>query len=83
MSVRIATMIVDERTVVQVAGRLQASEVPELNKEVRSIVGPLVLDLSQLLSADKSGIEKLRELLSRGTELRGVSPYLQLLLNDQ
>ena len=80
MSVRVTPTIDGERTVLQVAGRLESADLSELDKEIRSLDGPLVLDLSELLSADEAGIEKLRELLSAGAELRGASHYVQMLL---
>ena len=57
--------------------------VPELEKECQSVDGPLVLDLSQFLAADRTGIEAIRDLVSKGAELRGASRYVQLLLDDK
>ena len=81
MTVRIATTSVGERTVIQIAGRLDSREVPELDREIRSIVGRFVLDLSELISADEAGLKRLRELASSVAELRGASHYLQILLD--
>ena len=81
MSVRITTADDGERAVLKVAGRLKFGDVSELDKEVRSIAGPFVLDLSELQSADEAGIERLRELALGRAELRGVSHYVQLLLD--
>jgi len=81
MSVRITTADAGERAVLKVAGRLQLGDVSELDKEIQTVDGPFVLDLSELLSADKAGIEKLCELLSGGAELQGASPYVRLLLD--
>ena len=55
----------------------------EFDKEIRSIDGSFVLDLSEMLSADEAGIEKLRKLASSGAELRGASGYVQMLLDDE
>jgi len=82
MTVRIATTTVDERTHVQVAGRLESCDVPELDREIRSVVGPFALDLSELVSADDAGLDRLRELAAHGTELGSASHYLQMLLDD-
>ena len=83
MCFRIIRTIDRERTTVKVAGRLQPPFESELDKEVRSIDGPCVLDLSELLSADEAGIEKLRQMASSGTELRGASGYVQMLLDEK
>jgi hypothetical protein len=83
MSFRIIRTIDRERTTVKVAGRLQPPFESELDREIRSIDGPFVLDLSELLSSDDAGIEKLCQLASGGTELRGASGYVQMLLDDK
>ncbi len=83
MCFRITRAIDGELTRVQVAGRLQPPFEAELDKEIRSIDRPFVLDLSELLSADKAGIEKLRHLASNGAELRGASGYVRMLLDDR
>ena len=82
MNVRIIRTIDGERTVIQVAGRLKSGDVSELDKEIRSVDGPLVLDLSELKSADEAGVERLRELAFGQAALRGTSRYVQLLLDD-
>ena len=82
MSLRIITTSDGEQTLVKVAGRLQLPFESELDREIRSIDGPFVLDLSELLSADEAGIAKLRKLASSGAELRGTSGYVQMLLDD-
>ena len=46
-----------------------------------SVDGPLVLDLSELKSADQAAVERLRELASEGAERRGASRYVQMLLD--
>ena len=77
---RVVRFSEQERTVLRIAGRLQCGDVSELDKEIRTVDGPLVLDLSELLSADTAGIERICDLQARGAELRGVSPYAQMLL---
>lgn len=42
--------------------------------------GSAILDLSNLSSADPAGVEVLLELVSLGTQIRGASPYIELLL---
>ena len=83
MNVRITSIHEGERMILNIAGRLQSADLAELNKEITSDVASLMLDLSELLSADRAGIELLRELVAMGAELRGVSRYMQMLLNDQ
>jgi anti-anti-sigma regulatory factor len=82
MNVRIISSMGSERAVIQVSGRLQSADLPELEKEIGSVDGRFVLDLSELLSADEAGIERLRELGSGRADLRGVSRYVQLLLTS-
>jgi hypothetical protein len=66
--------------VVRVAGRLSGAAVDEVMRACDRIGGPFVLDLSELLSADDAGISLLRALRTGGAELRGLSPYLEMLL---
>ncbi len=82
MSVRITRTIGGEQTVLRIAGRLQSADLSILDEEVRSVDGSLVLDLSELVSADKAGIERLRELAGGRAELRGASGYVQMLLDN-
>jgi hypothetical protein len=44
------------------------------------VTGRLVLDVSNLASTDAAGAESLKAMAVRGAELRGVSTYLELLL---
>ena len=81
MNIRVGRFSEEQRTVLRIAGRLQSADVSELDKETQSVEGPLVLDLSELMSADKAGIERLRELQAEGAELRGASRYVQMLLD--
>lgn len=81
MNIRVERFSEEERTVLKIDGRLLSVDVPELDKETRSVEGPLTLDLSELMSADNAGIERLRELQAEGAELRGTSRYVQMLLD--
>jgi hypothetical protein len=45
------------------------------------VAGRLLLELSDLLSADDAGIALLRRLAAQGAELLGVSRYLEMLLD--
>jgi hypothetical protein len=82
MSVRVTRTIDGERTVLEVAGRLESADLSELDKEIDSVDGSFVLDLSELRSADERGVERLRELAAGAAELRGASGYVQILLDS-
>jgi hypothetical protein len=43
----------------------------------------VALELSDLQSADPDGVAMLLEIASLGAELRGVSPYIELLLKRE
>lgn len=82
MRVRIeARRVENDVTLVTIAGRLAAANVRELHDLCACFEGALVLDLSDLISADAQGVEALRELEDRGAELRNVSPFIRLLKN--
>ena len=70
------------RRVVRLAGRLSAAQVPELLGACAGEV-PLELDLTELMSADEAGIEALQRLRDHGSNLVGVSGYLQVTLDSR
>lgn len=80
MAIRITKTVDDRQTVLKVDGRLKADDVGELSRAYQSVQGAAALDLSELQSADRDGVAVLRELVSLGTEIRGASPYIELLL---
>jgi anti-anti-sigma regulatory factor len=82
MSIRITRTTDAHETVLKIDGRLRCEDVGELAKEQRSVRGPLVLELSNLQSADAAGVEILRRLASAGARIQGASPYIELLLNE-
>ena len=69
-----------DRRVVRLAGRLCDVQVPELRRacEGRSA---LVLDLTDLLAADPTGIEAIRTIRRSGAVLVGTHGYIQLKLD--
>lgn len=71
------------RAVVRVHGRLAGVAVRELERLCRDVAGPLVLDVTHLLSADDGGITTLKRLVSDGARFTGLSPYLTLLLGPE
>ncbi len=83
VTIRIETTSEGSKTVVSVAGRLEGPGVREFLKTCRSIAGEFVLDLTGLRSADPEGIEAIHKAVSGGAALRGVSPFIRLLLDDQ
>jgi hypothetical protein len=80
MSIRISTTCGASHTVLKVDGRLRSEDVDELARAFRSVQGATALDLSELQSADDAGVELLRRLVALSVEVRGVSPYIALLL---
>ena len=66
--------------VVRLEGWLEGEVVAELESVVSGGSGPLRLDLSELRSADKAGLDALRALRAGGVPLVGASPYIRLLL---
>lgn len=83
MTVRIDITDEDAKTVVQVAGLLQEEEVAELLRACDGVHGSITLDLAGLVSADAGGIRLLQALRTAGAEVRGLTPYLKLLLKDE
>jgi anti-anti-sigma regulatory factor len=83
MEIRIDITSEGNETVVHIAGRLSGVAVAQLRKACDSIEGAFVLDLSNLLFADAAGIDVIRKLDEKGPEVRGASPFIQLLLKDE
>jgi len=83
MAVRIETTSEGSKTIVSVAGRLAGSATHEFLRACRATEREFELDLTGLQSADSEGIEAIRELVRAGRKLRGVSPFIRLLLDDQ
>jgi len=81
-SIRIDIITSDEpEDIVHLSGRLTEGEAFQLKKACNSIGKRFVLDLSDLLFADDAGINLLQELKKNGTEHRGASPFIQMLLD--
>jgi len=55
----------------------------ELQKHYEEAATALILDLSDLKSADKTAIRWLGERLARGNEIVGASPYIKFLLERE
>ncbi len=80
MVVRITKSNGSERSVLKVDGVLESADVSLLRSEWDALAGRAALDLSGLRSADSGGVAAIRSLESRGAELRGLCPYLELLV---
>ena len=69
-------------TAVRLTGRLSKNNVTQLRKVCDQIKGAVVLELSNLRSADVEGSNFIRTLCEEGAKTRGASPFIQLLLDD-
>jgi hypothetical protein len=82
MDIRIDTNTDGQRTVVLIAGRMEGPAVVQVREACAEIEGEMLLDLSNILSADPGAIDLIRELCESGAEVRGGSPYIRFLLDD-
>ena len=82
MTVRITKVVDSGVSVLHIDGWLWEQDVSALTNEYRKLTGPVALDLSQLQSADETGVAALQQIASLGAELRGVSGYVKLLLSQ-
>ena len=80
MTIRIHRTSSADRTVLQIDGWLRAEDVDELVREYEAVLGPVVLELSNLQSADPAGVRALLEFNRLGAQIQGASPYVELLL---
>ena len=67
-------------TTLRVDGWLEGDEIDELLQVARAAPPPVVLNLTDLRSADERGVSALRELAEQGVELTDVSDYMKLLM---
>lgn len=81
MALRLTVMAKEDLTLIRVDGRLAGAGVAELEHTCATAPRPLVLDLTDLLSADEAGLVALRRLAGEGAHLLGGSPYVTLLLS--
>jgi hypothetical protein len=80
---RVTTSDEVEGSVVYLAGRVSGGDVRQLALLGNGGAARLLLDLSQVLSADDAGVATLRNLRHQGAVLRAASPYLRLLLDPE
>ncbi|MGE5360234.1 MAG: hypothetical protein ACM3NQ_14550 [Bacteroidales bacterium] len=81
MAVRITSHLEEHRFVVCVQGTLDQGASALLRAEAERVpAGPLVLDLSGLVTFDETGLAVLRALAAGGALIEGASPYVKLRL---
>src|SRR5262249_12816200 len=80
MLLRITQTTEGPTTVLRTDGQLVRDGVAELARLVQAAAPPLALDLTDLRQVDAAGIALLQALVEAGTRVRGVSPYIALLL---
>ena len=83
MAVRITTARRGERTVVRVDGRLLAEDVDVLLDAVDEADGSVLLDLTDLQSADPAGVTAILKLIGEGSQIVAASPYLKMRLQGR
>jgi ABC-type transporter Mla MlaB component len=81
MLLRITQTTEGPTTVIRIDGQLVGDGVAELARVSQAAVPPMALDLTHLQQADADGIALLNALADAGAHLRGVSPYIALLLD--
>ena len=69
--------------VIRIAGQLTGAGVLELEREYRAAEFPIALDLSNLRWADSEGVQLVKVLMGKGAQLRGMSPYVEMLLKSE
>jgi anti-anti-sigma regulatory factor len=82
MDIRIDIISEGSETVVSIAGRLSGTAVAQLKKACDQIEDPFVIDLSSLLLIDEEGVNAIQALVDKGVQVKGASPFVQLLLDD-
>jgi anti-anti-sigma regulatory factor len=81
MTIRIDVSNEGPEVIVCLAGRLSGDASEQLRDTCDAIEEVFVLDLSKLLFTDDAGIDVLRVINEQGTQIRGASPFIQLLAN--
>ena len=82
MDVRIDFISNGLKTIIRIAGRLSSTAVEHLENACDPGEKPAVIDLSNLLFADDDGINAIRAIADKGVQVRGASPFVQLLLDN-
>lgn len=82
VSFRITTCADGDGTTIRVEGRLATEGLRDLRREYELAVGPVILDLSGLTSADADGLQAMLDLSAKGAKLCGASAYIRQLLDQ-
>ena len=77
MECRIRVVQTNDGCTVYLAGRLGETQACELRRVCAEGVGPLRLDLTDLLSLDAVGVDVLRRLRNQGASFVGAAEYLK------
>ena len=80
MSIRVTTISEASGTLVKVDGWFKVEDIEDFARLFEHLDGETALDLRELRSADRAAVDVLRDLIASGVELRGASPYVDLLL---
>ena len=83
MEIRIDIESEGPDVVLHVAGRLTGPAIKQLTDVCDPMEDHYVLDLSKLKFTDDAGAEAIRTLRERGTDIRGASSFIKLLINSE
>ena len=83
MDIRIDIETREPVDVVHVSGRLVMSSIEQLAAVCEPMESNFVLELSQLMFADKAAVEVIRSLHEKGAEIRGASSFIKLLISGE
>ena len=82
LAFRITSVSGEDETIIRLEGRLSAKRIEDLKKAVQAEPGTVLLDLSDLRSADAEGVLALRSISAKGAKLIGASPFIRQLLDE-
>jgi len=81
MSIRINIESEGSVAVLHVAGQLDRASAAQLSEIIEPMEGDIAMDLSELTFADDAGVEVIRSLNEKVSDIRGASTFIQLLIN--
>jgi len=81
MSIRINIESEGVVTVLYIAGELDRTSAAQLRETIEPMEGDIVMDLSGLIFADDAGVDVIRTLNEKVSDIRGASTFIQLLIN--
>lgn len=80
--IRITTERKEKGTVVIIDGRLTDSDLREVQRVRKSVIGTVFLNLRGLEDCTAGGVRVLQEWLAAGARLQEANPFLQMILKD-